>query len=77
MIHVDLLPRSLSTGRGDGDHGIGLVADVGRASVRFGPSEAGHIRFHPATAPEARLADAMASRGSRYLDAETLLSAGG
>lgn len=41
------------------------------------PSEAGHIRFHPATEAEKRFAEAMTRRGVRYLDAESLLSAGG
>lgn len=65
----------LAIGPGAGLGVAGLLSPGGALGAV--PSEAGHIRFQPATAAEERFAEAMTRRGLRYLDAETLLSAGG
>ena len=58
--------------------GLGVAALVSvRGALHAIPSEAGHIRFQPATEAEGRFATALAGRGATYLDAERLLSAGG
>lgn len=65
----------LAIGPGTGLGVAGLISAGG--TLHAVPSEAGHIQFQPATATEARFAEALTGRGVRYLDAESLLSAGG